>query len=184
MNPLAKTIARLALLLSLLNLAGTASAQVPMSHGSAGTGSAHRAQVDEAAVVRIEQAWVRASVPGQRGTGGYMKLTARERQQLVGVSSPVAGVAEVHEMKMDGEVMKMRAVGALDLPAGKTVELKPGGLHLMLMDLKQPLAPGSGVPLTLVFKDARGVQRRVETRVLVSASAPGAATPDSHKHKH
>lgn len=141
------------------------------------------AQVGSGAAVRVEQAWVRPSVPGQQGTGGYMKLTARERQRLVGASSPVAGVAEIHEMKMDGEIMKMRPVGALELPAGKTVELKPGGLHLMLMDLKQPLAAGTSVPLTLLLKDSRGVESRVETRLLVSPSAPGGdAGHDAHKH--
>ena len=136
-----------------------------------------------AAVVKVEQAWVRPSVPGQQGTGGYMKLTARDSQKLVGASSPVAGVAEIHEMKMDGDVMTMKPVGALDLPAGRTVELKPGGLHLMLMDLKQPLAAGSRVPLTLVLKDGRGVERRVETQLLVGHAAAGGSAPAaSHKH--
>lgn len=140
-------------------------------------------QVQAPAAVKVEQAWVRPSVPGQQGTGGYMKLTARDGQRLVSASSPVAGVAEIHEMKMEGEVMKMRAVGALDLPAGKTVELKPGGLHLMLMDLKQPLAAGTSVPLTLVLKDTRGVETRVEAQLWVGQAPPGAApVADTHKH--
>ena len=135
------------------------------------------------AAVKVEQAWVRPTVPGQQGTGGYMKLTAREGRRLVGAMSPVAGVAEVHEMKMDGNVMTMRAAGAIDLPAGRTVELKPGGLHLMLMDLKQPLAAGTSVPLTLVLKDGRGVESRVETLLLVSPAAPGTgAAAETHKH--
>ncbi|MDB5945794.1 MAG: hypothetical protein JWQ33_820, partial [Ramlibacter sp.] len=140
-------------------------------------------QVQAPSAVVVEGAWVRPSVSGQQGTGGYMKLTARDNLRLVGASTPVAGVAEVHEMKMDGEVMRMRAVQALDLPAGKTVELKPGGLHLMLMDLKQALSAGSSVPLTLVLQDSRGVESRVETRLLVSPSAPGTgAATDAHKH--
>ena len=140
-------------------------------------------QVQMPAAVKVEQAWVRPSVPGQQGTGGYMKLTAREGRRLVGAESPVAGVAEVHEMKMDGNVMTMRAAGAIDLPAGRTVELKPGGLHLMLMDLKQPLAAGTSVPLTLVLKDSRGVESRVETLLLVSPAAPGTgAAAETHKH--
>lgn len=140
-------------------------------------------QVQAPAAVKVEQGWVRPSVPGQQGTGGYMKLTAREGQRLVGASSPAAGVAEIHEMKMDGEVMTMRPAGAIELPAGKAVEFKPGGLHLMLMDLKQPLAAGTSVPVTLVFKDARGVESRVEAQLLVSHSAPGAAAAaDPHKH--
>ncbi len=92
---------------------------------------------------RVEGAWVRSAVPGQHATGAFMKITAPRPMQLVGVATPVAGVAEVHEMKMEGDVMKMRAVPALDLPAGRAVELKPGGYHLMLMELKQPLEAGS-----------------------------------------
>jgi copper(I)-binding protein len=133
--------------------------------------------------VKVEQAWVRPSVPGQQGTGGYMKLTARDGQRLVGASSPVAGVAEIHEMKMEGDVMKMRPAGALELPAGKTVELKPGGLHLMLMDLKQPLVAGRSVPVTLLLKDSHGVESRVETQLLVSLTPPdGSASRDARKH--
>ncbi len=128
-----------------------------------------------AQTVEVKDAWVRASVPGQKATGAFMKITAREGAKLVGGSSPVAGVTEVHEMKMDGDVMKMRAVqGGLDLPAGKTVELKPGGYHIMLMDLKAPLPKDSSVALTLVFKDAKGVESKVEIKAPVAAVLPGA----------
>ena len=126
--------------------------------------------------LKVEQAWVRPAVPGQQGTGGYMKLTAREAQRVVGVSSPLAGVAEIHQMKMEGDVMKMSPAGMLELPAGRTVELKPGGLHLMLMDLKRPLAAGSTVPLTLVLRNSAGVESRVDTLLRVSATAPPAGT--------
>ena len=122
------------------------------------------------AAVKIEGAWVRPSVQGQRASGGYMKLTSDADVTLVGVSSPAAGSAEVHEMKMDGEVMRMRAVPGLRLPAGKSVELKPGGLHLMLMDLKAPLV-NSSVPLTLVFRDANGRETRQDIVAPVRASA-------------
>lgn len=134
------------------------------------------------APVKVEAAWVRGTVAGQRGTGGFMKLTAREPLQLVGAISPVAGVAEVHEMKMEGDVMKMRAIPALDLPAGKTVELKPGGLHLMLMDLRLPLPKDNTVPLTLVFRNARGGESRLELAVPVRAHAPGATAPHMAGH--
>lgn len=134
------------------------------------------------AALKVERAWVRPTVPGQQGSGGYMTLTARQGQRLVGASSPVAGVTEIHEMKMEGNVMTMRPAGALALPAGKAVEFKPGGLHLMLMDLKQPLLAGSSVPLTLLLKDGRGVESRVETRLLVSPSAPGGAAALAPKH--
>jgi hypothetical protein len=130
-----------------------------------------------AQTVDVKEAWVRTSVQGQKATAAFMKITAKDGAKLVGASSPVAGVTEVHEMKMDGDIMKMRAVpGGLDLPAGKTVELTPGGYHVMLMDLKAPLPKDSTVPLTLVFKNAKGVQSKVELKVPVAAVAPG-ATP-------
>ena len=128
-----------------------------------------------AQTVEVKDAWVRTSVPGQKATGAFMKITAKEGSKLVSASSPAAGVTEVHEMKMEGDIMKMRAVvGGLDLPAGKTVELKSGGYHVMLMDLKAALPKDSTVPLTLVFKDAKGVESKVELKVPVAAMAPGA----------
>ena len=139
----------------------------------------------QAAAVKVEGAWARATVQGQKGTGAFMSLTSKEGTTLVGVSTPIAGVAEVHEMKMDGDIMKMRAMPVLDLPAGKKVDLKPGGFHVMLMDLKAPLALGSSVPVTLLFKDAKGVQSKLELTLPVSAVAPGAVAgepPAAHKH--
>ena len=124
--------------------------------------------------VKVTGGWVRSTVPGQKGSGAFMKITATEGVRLTGVSSPVAGVAEVHEMKMDGDVMKMRAVPVIELPAGRTLELKPGGYHLMLMDLKQSLPVGSTVPVTLVFRDGKGAERRVEVKLPVASAAPGA----------
>lgn len=137
-----------------------------------------------AQTVDVKDAWARATVPGQKATGAFMKLTAKDGAKLVAVSTPAAGVAEVHEMKMDGDVMKMRAVqGGLDLPAGKAVELKPGGYHVMLMDLKAPLPKDSTVALTLVFKDAKGVESKQELSVPVSTAAPmGAMAHGEHKH--
>jgi copper(I)-binding protein len=131
-----------------------------------------------AQTVEVKDAWVRTSVQGQKSTGAFMKITAKDGAKLVAVSSPVAGVTEVHEMKMEGDIMKMRAVPALDLPAGKTVELKPGGYHVMMMDLKTALKKDSTVPLTLVFKDARGVESKVELKVPVAVMAPGAGAAD------
>jgi copper(I)-binding protein len=126
-----------------------------------------------AQIVEVKDAWVRTAVPGQKATGAFMKITSNEGARLVGASSPAAGIAEVHEMKMEGNVMKMNAVaGGVDLPAGKTVELKPGGYHVMLMDLKAPLPKDSTMPLTLVFKDAKGVESKVELKVAVSTVAP------------
>jgi copper(I)-binding protein len=135
----------------------------------------------QTAAVKVDGAWARATVQGQPGTGAFMNITAAQSTQLVGVSTPVAGVAEVHQMTMEGNVMKMRAVPALDLPAGKTVQLKPGSYHLMLMDLKTPLLKDSTVPVTLRFKNASGVQSQLEVVVPVAMVAPG---PGTAEHKH
>jgi periplasmic copper chaperone A len=126
---------------------------------------------------RIDGAWVRGAVPGQQGTGAFMRITAARDTKLVGVQTPAAGIAEVHEMQMEGDVMKMRAVPQLDLPAGRTVELKPGGYHLMLMDLKQALKPGSTMPLTLVFRDRTGAERKLQLQVPVAMQPPGGHGP-------
>jgi copper(I)-binding protein len=135
------------------------------------------------AAVQVEGA--RATVPGQKGTGAFMSLRAAQATRLVGVASPVAGVAELHEMKMVGDVMKMSAIAGLDLPAGQAVLLKPGSYHLMLMDLKRPLAKDSTVPVTLRFKDAKGVESQLEVFLPVATTAPGAASPvKAAEHKH
>jgi hypothetical protein len=124
--------------------------------------------------VEVQNAWARATVKGQMATGAFMTLTAKDGTKLVGAASPAAGVAQVHEMKMDGGVMKMAEVkGGLELPAGKAVELKPGGYHVMLMDLKAPLVKDSTVPVTLTFKDAKGVESKLELKVPVAMAAPG-----------
>ena len=125
--------------------------------------------------VDVSNAWVRPTLPGQQATGAYMSLTAPKALTLVGVSTPAAGIAEVHEMKMDGDVMKMREMPALDLPAGKTVNFKPGGLHVMLMDLKQPFTKGNRVPMTLRFKDAAGAESTLNLVLPVAMSAPTSA---------
>ena len=138
----------------------------------------------QTAAVKVDGAWARATVQGQKGTGAFMTLTAKEGTRLVGVSSPAAGLAEVHEMKMENDVMKMRAVAGLDLPAGQAVSLKPGGYHLMLMDLKAPLQKDSTVPVTLRFKDAKGVESSLDLVLPVSSSAPGSAGGKAADHKH
>lgn len=137
----------------------------------------------QTAPVTVDGAWARASVQGQKGTGAFMRLTAKDGARLVRAESPAAGITEVHEMKMEGDVMKMRALLALELPAGKTVELKPGGLHVMLLDLKAPLMKDTSVPITLVFQDAKGVESKLDLTVPVAAAAPG-GTGAHHGHKH
>jgi len=131
----------------------------------------------QSAPVTAEGAWARASVQGQSGTGAFMTLRAREPVSLVGVVTPIAGVAELHEMRMDGDVMRMRPVETIDLVPGKPLELKPGGYHLMLMELKAPLAAGTQVPVSLRFRDARGVESTLQVNVPVAVRAPA-----GHKH--
>ncbi|EYC52710.1 hypothetical protein AZ34_17655 [Hylemonella gracilis str. Niagara R] len=127
----------------------------------------------QAQTVDVKDAWARATVQGQKASGAFMKLTAKQATRLVSVSSPVAGIVEVHEMKMEGDVMKMRAITGLDLPPGQTVELKPGGYHVMLLDLKTALRADQTIPVTLLFKNAQGQESRQE--LLVPVRAMGAA---------
>ncbi|EGI75882.1 copper chaperone PCu(A)C [Hylemonella gracilis] len=135
----------------------------------------------QAQTVEVKDAWARATVQGQKASGAFMKLTAKEGTRLVGVSSPVAGVVEVHEMKMEGDVMKMRAIPGLDLPAGQTVELKPGGYHVMLLDLKSALRADQSIPVTLLFKNAQGKESRQELQVPVRAMAAAAGAQGGHQ---
>ena len=143
-----------------------------------------RFAVAQTPAIKVDGAWVRATVQGQKGTGAFMNITAKDGTRLVGVSSPAAGVAEVHEMKMENDVMKMRALAGLDLPAGQTVQLKPGGYHVMLMDLKAPLMKDSTVPVTLRFKDAKGVESKLDLVLPVGLAAPGAVAGKTAEHKH
>ncbi|ABM43465.1 protein of unknown function DUF461 [Acidovorax sp. JS42] len=136
------------------------------------------------AQVTVQDAWVRATVPQQKATGAFMRLTAAQDARLVSASSPVAGVTEVHEMKLVDNVMKMRPLPALDLPAGQAVELKPGGYHIMLLDLKQPVAQGSTVPLTLVFEAKDGQRTTQELQAPVRAVSATAAPAMGHGKPH
>jgi periplasmic copper chaperone A len=122
--------------------------------------------------VEVQGAWARATVQGQMATGAFMKLTAKEGARRV---------TEVHEMVLVDNVMKMRALPGLDLPAGKLVELKPGGYHVMLLDLKAPLQKDTTIPMTLVFKDAKGVESKTELKVPVNQMAPMAGGMGEHK---
>ena len=128
----------------------------------------------QTSAVKVDNAWVRTTVKGQQSTGAFMALTAPTAMKLVSVTTPAAGIVEVHEMKMDGDIMRMREVPQLELPAGKTVALKPGGLHVMLMDLKQPFAKDARVPFTLHFKDAKGADSKLKLTLPVATTAPAA----------
>jgi len=106
------------------------------------------------AAVEVTEAWARATMPGQKVAGVYMLLKADRASRLVGVRSRAAAAAEVHEMSHAGGVMRMRKVEALDLPANRVVRLEPGGFHVMLFDIGQPLEPGDRVALTLIVEQA------------------------------
>jgi hypothetical protein len=111
--------------------------------------------------VKIENAWVRTTAPGQKVAGGFLDLTADSDMKLVGGSSPASNTLELHMMKMDDGVMVMRQVKEIALPKGKTVNLKPGGLHIMFIDLKQPIKEGSKVPVTLTVRNAAGKEQQI-----------------------
>ena len=121
------------------------------------------------AQVAVADAWIRGTVPGQKATGAFMQLTSLTDMALVGVASPAAKVVEIHQMKQEGGMMKMNAVDRVALPANKTVELKPGGYHIMMMDLTQPLRDGESIPLTLTFEDKAGKKQTVEVKAAVRA---------------
>lgn len=129
------------------------------------------------AQVEVKDAWMRATVHHQKAAGAFMRLTAAQKMRVVEVTTPIAGVAEIHEMKLVDNVMRMRPVTALDLPAGQTVELKPGGHHVMLQDLKQTIKEGDVVPLTLVVEGSDGKRTNVDVKVPVRALT---ATPGKH----
>ena len=137
------------------------------------------------AQVEVSDAWVRATGQGQKATGVFMNLTAQKATRLVGVKADLTSSAEVHEMKMDKDVMKMQAVKALDLPVGQTVALKPGSYHVMLMDLKAPVAEDSQVVLTLLFEDAAGVKTQKEVKAVAKKMGMGGKDKPQHgEHKH
>ncbi|HJV24255.1 MAG TPA: copper chaperone PCu(A)C [Aromatoleum sp.] len=112
--------------------------------------------------VKIEEAWVRATVPQQKVTGAFMRITASQDSRLVAIQSPVSDKVEIHEMVQEADVMKMRAVASLPLPAGKALELKPGGYHAMLFDLKRALPEGESVPLKLTVEGKDGRRETIE----------------------
>jgi copper(I)-binding protein len=140
---------------------------------------------DASAQVAVRNAWVRATVPQQTATGAFMQLKAEQDTRLVSVSSSAAPVVEVHEMALQDNVMRMRPVQAVELPAGKAVDLKPGGHHVMLMGLKQPVKAGETVPLTLTFEDRGGRRQSVGVNAVVRPLGTAEARPagrDEHKH--
>jgi copper(I)-binding protein len=122
---------------------------------------------DASAEVIAKGAWVRATVPSQKSTGAFVTLTSSEDAKVVGAASPAAAAVELHSSSMEGGVMQMRAVMVVDLPAGKAVELKPGGIHVMLMGLARPATAGDTLPLVFTVEDKAGKRSQVEVRAAV-----------------
>ena len=136
---------------------------------------AHAADFSRGAVT-VSQPYARATAPGQPVGGGFMTIANKGADdRLLSATSKVAENIELHTMRMEGDVMRMRQVEAIALPAGQRVEFKPGALHMMFMGLKAPLKAGDKVPVTLKFEKAG------ELKVMLSVQAPGADAP-AHKH--
>ncbi|MEN7529959.1 copper chaperone PCu(A)C [Cupriavidus sp. 2SB] len=134
------------------------------------------------AQVDVSDAWVRGTVPAQTASGAFMTIHAHQGAKLVGVSSPL-GSAELHEMKMDNNVMRMRPIESLDLPKMQNVQLKPGGYHVMLMGLKQQLKAGDSVPITLkIEQNGKVTEQTVKAQVRDVAAPAQSGGQMDHKH--
>ncbi|ABA73950.1 MULTISPECIES: copper chaperone PCu(A)C [Pseudomonas] len=154
MNPFLNHIKRAALGLSLLGLAFQVSAQT-----------------------KVDDAWVRATVPNQSASGAFMTVTADSDSKLLSVASPAAKDVQIHEMTMKNDVMSMGPVKSVDLPAGKAINFDPNGYHVMLMGLSAQLKEGDSVPLTLTIENAKGEKETVEVKAPVKA-----LTMEGHDH--
>jgi copper(I)-binding protein len=142
-----------------------------------------------AQAVKVETPWARPTAQGQAAGGGFLRIVGgAANDKLVSASSEVAGRVELHTMKMEGDIMRMRQIDAIEVPAGKTVDLAPGGLHVMFMDLKAPLKTGSSFPLTLKFEKAGEVKVDVKVQTAPPGGMPAmkgeAKAEPKHDHKH
>jgi copper(I)-binding protein len=134
------------------------------------------------AQVTVTDPWLRATVPAQKSAGAFFGLQSAKSVRLVGVSTPVAGRAELHEMAMENNTMRMRQVDGIDLPAGKPVNLATGGYHVMLFDLKRQLKEGETVPVTLVVQD--GAKKRSSVTVEAQVKPLTYVAPKAAEHMH
>lgn len=133
--------------------------------------------VHAAQSVKVGDAWVRAPAPGQKTAAAYVELTSDRITALVAAGSPAASRVEMHSMTMDGGIMRMRPLARIDLPAGQTVKLAPGGMHLMLIDLKAPLKAGDKVQLVLSLQPSG-----TSLTTLTLEAEVRAASPSPHTH--
>lgn len=138
--------------------------------------------------VKVENAWVRATAPGQPVAGGFLDLTADADMKLVGGHSPVSSSLELHTMKMDNGVMVMRQLKEMALPKGQTVQLRPGGLHIMFIGLKKQIREGDKVPVNLTLQNAAGKTQTLSLEVDAHRTADRDSgvgnSMGSHSHAH
>jgi copper(I)-binding protein len=132
------------------------------------------------AQVSVKNAWVRATVGPQKTTGAFLQIETKNEVNLVKVESKAAGMVEIHEMQMDGGVMKMREVEKVNCPAGKVTELSPGGFHIMLMNLKKQAKEGDQIPLILSFEGRQGKKQVVSVNATVKSIANNSSPMSMH----
>ena len=129
------------------------------------------------AAVTVSDAWVKPTAPGQKVAGVYLQIVSTEDAKLTGGSSSIAETVEVHEMSMRGDIMRMRRLDAIELPAGKQVELKPGGYHLMLFGIVRQIKEGEVVPIKLMIMNSAGKKELLHLEAKAESSQLG------HEHK-
>ncbi|WP_445010933.1 copper chaperone PCu(A)C [Vreelandella stevensii] len=148
-------------------------------------GSHDEGSGDHDSHIEISQPWTRATPPGAGAGGGFVTITNHGEQddRLMGVTTPITERSEIHTMEMDGDVMRMAPLpGGIELPAGSTVTLAPGGLHLMFMELPAPIMEGEPVPVTLEFQHAPSID--VELHVLPPGASPEGTASEGMSHSH
>lgn len=130
---------------------------------------------ESAMAVSVTNAWARATPPGMSMGAAYLTITNRSRSAdvLLGASSPLAGGVEIHRTKLEGGVSRMRPAGEIAIAPGATVQIEPGGLHMMLVGLNGPLLEGRSLPLKLKFRNAGSITVQVAIRPLVDVAAHG-----------
>jgi periplasmic copper chaperone A len=122
------------------------------------------------AEVTISDVWVRTTAPGQKVAGAYLQIISSEDAKITGGASPISEALELHEMSMKGDVMKMRSLDSIELPAGKQISLKPGGLHIMLMGIKSQIKDGDTVPIELIITAKDGKHKALPLMAQAKAS--------------
>lgn len=132
--------------------------------------------------IAVTKAWARATAPGQEVGAAYFDIVSKSLAKIVKAESPAAASTEIHTMSMKNSVMEMRKIDSLELPAGKTVSLAPGGNHIMLIGLKKPLKEGDKIAVTLTLEKASKVQEKVEVSAEVKSMMAGMGGAMHHHH--